>query len=188
MIPIGSWSSRTKGRLVMERAFPVVGYCVAGQNPCRTPHPATPYPTTGNGNGRVGLGSLRHVYGRVELTLRLRGGEAGTRLGAAASDDFPRAVLRLQRLRLERNDVRGAGTREDDVHAAGAVARLRAGPMAVRSHRRPRPGRRARAGARPPRARYPDRAPNGSEPAARRAARGASDATAGTTAGAGVSR
>src|SRR5438046_2052269 len=120
MIPIGSWSSRTKGRLVMERAFPVVGYCVAGQNPCRTPHPVTPYPTTGNGNGRGGLGSLRHVYRRVELTLRLRGGEAGTRLGAAASDDFPPAVLRLQRLRRERNDLRGAGTREDDVHAAGA--------------------------------------------------------------------
>src|SRR2546430_6515315 len=89
MIPIGSWSSRTKGRLVMERAFPVVGYWVAGQNPCRTPHLATPYPTTGNGNGRVGLGSLRHVYRRVELTLGLRGGEARPRPGAAASGEFP---------------------------------------------------------------------------------------------------
>src|SRR5204863_148038 len=79
------------------------------------------------GNGRVGLGSLRHVYRRVELTLGLRGGEAGTRLGAAASDDFPPAVLRLQRLRRERNDLRGAGTREDDVHAAGAGARPQRG-------------------------------------------------------------
>src|SRR5216117_487099 len=88
MIPIGSSSSRTKGRLVMERAFPVVGYCVAGQNPCRTPHPATPYPTTGNGNGRVGLGSLRHVQRRVQLTLRLRRREPDARLAAPATDDL----------------------------------------------------------------------------------------------------
>src|SRR5436309_13228135 len=109
MIPIGSSSSRTKGRLVMEKAFPVVGCCVAGQNACRTPHPATPYPTTGNGNGRVGLGSLRHVQRRVQLTLGLRCRETGARLPAAAAHDLPTTVLGLQRFRGERDHLVAEG-------------------------------------------------------------------------------
>src|SRR5438094_771193 len=126
MIPIGSSSSRTKGRLVMERAFPVVGYCVAGQNPCRTPHPATPYPTTGNGKGRVGLGSLRHAYGRVQLTLRLRRREAGAGLAPPTADDLPTAVLGLQGRGGER------GRADHDGEVAGLEAAHRAHERAVR--------------------------------------------------------
>src|SRR5256885_4614522 len=127
MIPIGSSSSRTKGRLVMEKAFPVVGYCVAGQNPCRTPHPATPYPTIGNGKSRVGLGSLRHVYRRVQLTLGLRGCEAGAGLAATAADDLPAVVPSLERLGGEWDDLVRRAAREHHVNAAGTRAQLHLG-------------------------------------------------------------
>src|ERR1700756_2572665 len=131
MMPMGSSSSNTKGRLVIERAFPVVGYGVAGQNVCHTLYPATPYPTTGNRKGRAGLRSLRHVQRRVQLTLGLGRRETGARLGAAASHDLPAAVLRLQCFRGEWDDLARRGAGQDDVYAARAGARLELGQELV---------------------------------------------------------
>src|ERR1700756_5247855 len=133
MMPMGSSSSNTKGRLVIERAFPVVGYDVVGQYVCHTLYPTTPYPTTGNRKGRVGLRSLRHVQGRVQLTLGLGRREAGARLDTTAPHDLPSSVLRLQRFRGERNDLAGRGAGQDHVYAArtGARLELRHEPVAV---------------------------------------------------------
>src|SRR2546425_9104481 len=51
---------------------------------------------------------LRHVHRRVHLTLGFGRREPGPRLGVAASD-MPAAVLRLERLRSERDHLSSGG-------------------------------------------------------------------------------
>src|SRR5213593_4065769 len=70
---------------------------------------------------------FRHVQRRVQLTLRLRRREPGARLGTAAPDDLPAAILTLQRLRGERDHLTYRGTGEDHVHPPGPGAQLQLG-------------------------------------------------------------
>src|SRR6266576_6119653 len=131
MIPIGSSSSRTRGRLVMERAFPVVGYRVAEAK--RLPHASPGNVISGNGLTEWGGAEwlLRHVYRRVQLTLGLRCRETGARLPPAAAHDLPTTVLGMQRFRGERDHLGCRGAGEDHVHAAGAGAQLQLGEQRV---------------------------------------------------------
>src|SRR5205823_8894221 len=73
---------------------------------------------------RRGEWLLRHVQRRVQLTLRLRRGETGAGLPAAAADDLPAAVLGLQGLGGERDHLARRRAGEDHVDTAGAGAHL----------------------------------------------------------------
>src|SRR6266550_6304772 len=144
MIPIGSSSSRTKGRLVMTvpRSTLQVA-CCARQSACHAPFRATCCRVTCNARGRAGEWLLRHVQRRVQLTLWLGGREAGAGFAATAADDFPPAVLGLQRLGGEWDDLARRGAREDHVNAAGTSAQLQLGEQCVtvaRARRRERRG------------------------------------------------
>src|SRR2546426_9716511 len=95
MIPIGSSSSRTRGRLVISNPSHVIGRYDAQANTM----PVMVFSNWASCNvlRRRGRAEwlLRHVYSRVQLTLRLRRREAGACLAAAAADDLPAAGLGL---------------------------------------------------------------------------------------------
>src|SRR5207244_10026492 len=64
-----------------------------------------------------------HVCWRVELTDVLLRHESRAAAGAAAAGELPSRVLRLERLRRERDDLPGRGRGQDDVDAARPRAR-----------------------------------------------------------------
>src|SRR6059058_1538545 len=99
MIPIGSSSSRTNGRLVISNPSHVVGRHDAQVNTM----PVDVSSNLASCNVLTGRGgtawSLRHVQRRVQLTLGLRCRETGARLPPAAAHDLPTPVLGMQRFR-----------------------------------------------------------------------------------------
>src|SRR2546429_124376 len=103
------------------------------QSACRGSLRVTWRPATCNVWAGLAGWSLRHVQRRVQLTLGLGRREAGARLGTTAPHDLPAAVLRLQRLRGEWDDLAGRGAGQDHVHAAraGAGLEFRQQPVAV---------------------------------------------------------
>src|SRR5712691_11608098 len=105
MIPIGSSSSRTKGRLVMEKGVPGCGMLRCRAK--RLPHASPGNVISGNGLTEWGGAEwlLRHVQRRVQLTLGPCCRETGARLPPAAAHDLPTTVLGLQRFRGERDHL-----------------------------------------------------------------------------------
>src|SRR6266852_9501361 len=107
--------------------FHVAGCPLQEQGACQAGLRATCCRVTCNRWGRAVQWSVRHVQRRVQLTLRLGRREPGARLGTAAPDDVPAAILTLQRLRGERDHLTYRGTGEDHVHPAGPGAKLQLG-------------------------------------------------------------
>src|SRR3989441_12803667 len=129
MMPMGSSSSRTRGKLVIVNPSHVAGTCFTKQSACHAPLRATWRPATCNVRGGGAEWLVRHVQRCVRLTLGLEGGEARARLGAAAARDLPAVVQGLQRLGGERDDMGGGRGRagQDGVDAAAPRARLQLG-------------------------------------------------------------
>src|SRR5205807_5192405 len=74
--------------------------------------------------GVGGKWSVGHVRRRVERTQGLHRHESRATAGAAAAGELPSRVLRLERLRRERDDLPGRRRGQDDVHPARPRARL----------------------------------------------------------------